>query len=109
MCIGIWGRERYNYRLNLKLRGGLEKRLFCMVCIIYEREAQTMEALEKIDYREQMFLTVEELGKILRISRTMAYKYVESMECPFYREKIGTRIIIPTKTFFEWYDSLTNE
>lgn len=68
-----------------------------------------METLEITSYREQMFMTVEELGKVLRISRSMAYKYVESSDCPFYREKIGKRIIIPTKTFFQWYDSLTNE
>lgn len=68
-----------------------------------------MEPLEKVDYREQMFITVEELGKILRISRTMAYKYVESVDCPFYRERIGKRVIIPTRTFFQWYDSLKNE
>jgi hypothetical protein len=68
-----------------------------------------MEALEKVDYREQMFITVEELGKLMRISRTMAYKYVESDDCPFYREQVGRRIIIPTRTFFQWYDSLTNE
>lgn len=68
-----------------------------------------METLEITSYRDQMFMTVEELGKVLRISRSMAYKYVESSDCPFYREKIGKRIIIPTKTFFQWYDSLTNE
>lgn len=68
-----------------------------------------MDTVEKVDFRDQMFITVEELGKILRISRTMAYKYVESPDCPFYRERIGKRVIIPTKTFFQWYDSLTNE
>lgn len=68
-----------------------------------------METLEITSYRDLMFMTVEELGKVLRISRSMAYKYVESSDCPFYREKIGKRIIIPTKTFFQWYDSLTNE
>lgn len=68
-----------------------------------------MDALENMNYREMMFITVEELAKILRISRTMAYKYVESSDCPFYRERIGKRVIIPTKTFFQWYDSLTNE
>ena len=67
------------------------------------------EHVEMKGYRDQMFITVEELSKIMRLSRSMAYKYVESCECPFYREQIGTRIIIPTNTFFQWYDSLSNE
>ena len=61
------------------------------------------------EYKNQWFITVEELSRIMRISRSMAYKYVESNESPFYREQLGRRIIIPTKTFFEWYDSLANE
>ena len=61
------------------------------------------------EYKNQLFITVEELSRIMRISRSMAYKYVESNECPFYREQLGRRIIIPTKIFFEWYDSLANE
>ena len=61
------------------------------------------------EYKNQLFITVEKLSKIMRISRSMAYKYVESDECPFYREQIGRRVIIPTKTFFDWYDMLTNE
>lgn len=68
-----------------------------------------MEHCLDSDYRSKMFITVEELSKIMRISRSMAYKYVESNECPFYREQVGKRVIIPTKTFFDWYDSLTNE
>lgn len=68
-----------------------------------------MERRTKQDYRNEMFINVEELGELMRMSRSAAYKYVGSDECPFYREKIGRRIIIPTKTFFEWYDSLNNE
>jgi len=68
-----------------------------------------MEHCTDNDYRSKMFITVEELSGIMRISRSMAYKYVESNDCPFYREQVGKRIIIPTKTFFDWYDSLTNE
>ena len=60
------------------------------------------------DYRNKMFLTVEEVGNLMRISRSMAYNYVKADSCPFYREQIGRRILIPTKTFFEWYDSLSN-
>ena len=68
-----------------------------------------MEHCADNDYRDKMFITVEELSSIMRISRSMAYKYVESSDCPFYREQIGRRIVIPTKTFFDWYDSVTNE
>jgi excisionase family DNA binding protein len=61
------------------------------------------------DLRNEAFITVDELATIMRISRSMAYKYVKSRECPFNRQQIGTRILIPTKTFFQWYDSLENE
>ena len=67
-----------------------------------------MDACNIEEYKSKMFLTVDELGNLLRISRSMAYKYVQSDACPFYCESIGKRIIIPTKTFFEWYDTLSN-
>lgn len=68
-----------------------------------------VEQNDIMQYKKQLFITVDELSKIMRISRSMAYKYVESSDCPFYREQIGRRIVIPTKTFFDWYDSLENE
>jgi hypothetical protein len=61
------------------------------------------------DFRNDMFITVDELATIMRISRSMAYQYVKSRECLFNRQQIGKRILIPTKTFFQWYDSLENE
>ena len=60
------------------------------------------------DYRKELFVTVEDIGNIMKISKSFAYEYVQSEECPFYRQRFGKRIIIPTKTFFEWYDSLSN-
>ena len=38
------------------------------------------EHVEMKGYRDQMFITVEELSKIMRISRSMAYKYVAVYE-----------------------------
>jgi predicted DNA-binding transcriptional regulator AlpA len=60
------------------------------------------------DYRKKYFITVEELSEIMRLSRSATYNYVKSSDCPFYREQIGKRIVIPTKSFFQWYDALGN-
>jgi len=48
-------------------------------------------------------LTVEEVGKILRISRTKTYEFVNSGQFPV--RKIGRTIRIPSATFFAWLNS----
>ena len=65
---------------------------------------------EKMDeeYREKLFITVDELAVLMRIGRTSAYKYVKSDSCPFQRLIVGQRITIPTNAFFAWYDGLKN-
>ncbi len=66
------------------------------------------QAIEE-ECRKKFFMTVDELAALMRLGRTSTYKYVESNECPFNRIFVGSRITIPTKTFFEWYDGLKNE
>lgn len=58
------------------------------------------------DYRSRDFISVTELGEIMGISRSYAYDFVRSQECPFKCLKMGKRIIIPTNDFLRWYDSL---
>lgn len=48
-------------------------------------------------------LTVEEVGTILKISRTKAYELVSSKQFPIRR--IGRTIRIPSSTFYSWLNS----
>lgn len=48
-------------------------------------------------------LTVEEVGSILKISRTKAYEFVNSNQFPV--KKIGRVIRIPSSTFYAWLNS----
>lgn len=48
-------------------------------------------------------LTVEEVGAILKISRTKAYEFVNSSQFPI--KKIGRVIRIPSSTFYLWLNS----
>lgn len=59
------------------------------------------------NYRDKEFISVAELGEILGISKTYAYEFLASNDCPFTAIKIGKkRIVIPTNAFYRWYDSL---
>lgn len=57
-------------------------------------------------YREKSFISVTELSNILGVSRTYAYQIVAGAECGFNVVRMGKRFIIPTNSFFKWYDSL---
>lgn len=59
------------------------------------------------EIRKKEFMNVEELSKILGISRTYTYQVVTAPECEFNVVKLGRRLIIPTNSFFKWYDSLS--
>ncbi len=48
-------------------------------------------------------LTVEEIGAILKISRTKAYEFVNCNQFPI--KKIGRVIRIPSSTFYAWLNS----
>lgn len=58
------------------------------------------------EYNVPMFYTVEEISKILRLSRSKTYELVCSPECPFLVLKIGRRICIPGNSFLKWYKGL---
>lgn len=55
---------------------------------------------------EKEFINVEQLATILGISKSMAYEYVRSEKCPFTVVKIRKRYVIPTNSFYKWYESL---
>lgn len=52
--------------------------------------------------KEKACYTVDEIGKILGISRATAFNLVKSKGFPAFR--IGKRIIIPISAFSRWLD-----
>lgn len=53
------------------------------------------------------FMSVPELAKVLKISKTSAYDLVKSGNTPFIVLKpLPKRIIIPVNSFNSWYESL---
>ena len=56
--------------------------------------------------QEIKFFTVAEISKMLGISRSRAFEWVISSQCPFLVLRIGRRIIIPANNFNAWYESL---
>lgn len=59
--------------------------------------------LEKL--RDKAFMSVAELVEIMGMSRAYTYEFIKSDSCPFKVIAIGKRFVIPTNSFFEWYDS----
>ncbi len=55
------------------------------------------------------FYNVEELSKILGISKSKAYELVCLPECPFLALRLGKRICIPENSFLKWYHSLAED
>lgn len=57
--------------------------------------------------RNQVFLTAEEVGAMLRIGGNSTYDLLGSDRCPFPVYRLSRQIIrIPAKAFWDWYDSL---
>lgn len=61
------------------------------------------------EYYVPKFYNVEELSKILKLSRSRTYELVCSPDCPFLALRIGRRICIPENSFLKWYHSLTED
>ena len=57
-------------------------------------------------YRDKEFFNVNEVAEIMGISRSFAYEYLKSPDCPFLVLQMGKRIIVPANDFFRWYDGL---
>lgn len=60
------------------------------------------------ELRNKLFMSVDELANIMEISRTHTYQIISSPDCEFNVVKLGRRLIIPTNSFFKWYDSLSS-
>ncbi len=57
---------------------------------------------------EIKFYKVDEISKILGISRSKTYEWIVSPQCPFLALRIGKRIVIPANNFNKWYESFSN-
>lgn len=58
-----------------------------------------MNHLSALDY--PLTLRVEDIQKILRLSRASAYELIKQEGFPSVR--VGRRILIPRDAFFRWY------
>ncbi|MBQ7955886.1 MAG: helix-turn-helix domain-containing protein [Lachnospiraceae bacterium] len=58
--------------------------------------------------QEVKFYSVAEVSKMLGISRSRAYEWLASPQCPFLVLRIGRRIIIPANNFAKWYESFAD-
>ena len=61
------------------------------------------------DYRKIAFLTAKEVSAGVRIRRGLVYEWFRQEECPINAVKVNDRYIIPTNSFFAWYDSLNEQ
>ena len=55
---------------------------------------------------EKLTLSVEEAGKLLGVSRQVAYQLIHRADIPTLR--IGRRVLVPKKQLEAWMDRMTN-
>lgn len=72
----------------------------------YYKNIALKQGLERM-YMEKITITVDEVGKLLGISRPKAYELVRSKGFPaFY---IGRRIVVPKDAFYKWLQNVTKD
>lgn len=59
-------------------------------------------ALDGDVYRRKLFLTPAELKELLGIGENLLYEYLKAP--PFRTERIGSKILIHSRAFWNWYD-----
>ena len=60
------------------------------------------------EYNVPIFYTVDEVSKMLRLSRSKTYELVCSPDCLFLALRLGRRICIPGNNFWKWYNNLAD-
>lgn len=55
------------------------------------------------------FMKVNEVAEVMGISKSLAYEFLQSKECPFTVLKINSRYVVPYNSFCTWYDSLIKD
>lgn len=73
----------------------------CQFSVILKSEVMKMKENFYISYDElPLMLSVQEIAKVLGISKTSAYDLVRSKGFPVL--KIGSRLVVPKEKFREW-------
>ena len=55
------------------------------------------------------FMKVNDVAEVMGISKSLAYEYLQSEECPFTVLRINSRYIVPYNSFCTWYNSLAKD
>lgn len=58
--------------------------------------------------RKQAFLSVKDVSELLNMGTTYVYAHIKSPDCAFNVVTMGKRYVIPSNSFFAWYDALMN-
>lgn len=53
-------------------------------------------------YRAELFLEPAKIRTMLGIGENLLYEYLKNP--PFRTERVGTKILIHSKSFWKWYD-----
>ncbi len=65
-------------------------------------------AIDIDELRRKPFMDVKTLSEVMGMGMTYLYDYIKGQSCPFNVVTMGKRYIIPTNSFFSWYDGLSN-
>ncbi len=65
-------------------------------------------AIDIDELRRKPFMDVKTLSEVMGMGMTYLYDYIKGQSCQFNVVKMGKRYIIPTNSFFSWYDGLGN-
>lgn len=55
-------------------------------------------------YKNKLFLSVKDMMEIFGIGENLAYQYLK--EAPFRTERVGSKIMIFSNSFWAWYNML---
>ena len=78
----------------------------CQFSVILKAEVMKMKEYFYKSYDElPLMLSVQEIAKVLGISKTSAYELVRTKGFPVL--KIGSRLVVPKEKFREWVEQNT--
>lgn len=61
------------------------------------------EDVDKYLVDDKLFFTAVEIAKLLKVSKTVAYEFLNDENCPFDCIMIGKRKIVSVAAFYKWY------
>ena len=63
----------------------------------------TEEEVDQYLVDDKLFFAVSELSKLLGVSKTVTYEYLDSEDCPLSYILLGKRKIVSVAAFYKWY------